>query len=146
MGNLSFLFVAIGGAIGAVARYGFSTLINNRRVDGFPAGTMAVNVIGSFIIGFLFTSISPLIGGALLPDSIANARTWVGFLNLLLITGFCGGFTTFSTATIDAVSLARTGRVRQAVSYTLVTLIAALVAVSLGALVGDLVVMLVVPG
>ena len=138
MGALGFLVVTLGGAIGAVARYALSSSINNRRKGLMPVGTMAVNIVGSIVIGFLFTTISPLFGGVWLTHDLPTANAWTRLVTTLLITGFCGGFTTFSTATVDAVTLAQAGHTRQALASTFITLVATLVAVSVGALMGGL--------
>lgn len=84
------LYVALGGALGSVARVGVALLIPATRL---PWGTLAVNVIGSFLIGYLMGRL-----GGFAPE---NAR-W----HSLLVAGFCGGFTTFSTfswQTLDAL-------------------------------------------
>lgn len=81
---MNLLYVAIGSAVGGMCRYGLSQVLS-RTVGGvFPFGTFAVNLIGCLIIGLLFGCIDRGIGMS------AEIR-------LLLITGFCGGFTTFST-------------------------------------------------
>ncbi len=78
----SLLIVALGGGVGSAIRYLVSFLISERVTQGvFPWGTFAVNVIGCFIVGLLY--------GLLEGESSHSTR-------LLLITGFCGGFTTFS--------------------------------------------------
>lgn len=81
---MNILYVAIGSAVGGVCRYGVSQLLS-RTVSGvFPYGTFAVNIIGCLIIGMLFGLIDRGIG-------------MTAAMRLMLITGFCGGFTTFST-------------------------------------------------
>ena len=142
MGGLAPIVVVIGGAIGAVLRYGLSTVITARQPRVVPIGTLTVNVIGAFLIGLLSTTISPLIFDFFRPD---DATDWSRVLSLLLITGLCGGFTTFSTATLEAVSLGRAGRLGAAVSLTLVTLASSFAAVSLGVLVGNLLMQFLVP-
>jgi CrcB protein len=86
--------VAIGGAFGAVARY----LINISPLDGllgkFPLPTFIINVVGSFLIGFLFV---------LLTDKFAAYEN----LRLAIIVGFLGAFTTFSTFEMEIFELAR---------------------------------------
>lgn len=84
-----FLLVALGGGAGAVCRYALTLLPISGR---FPFATLIANALGALIIGFLA-------GCAIQPDSFpAN-------LNLLLKTGFCGGFTTFSTFSLETVTL-----------------------------------------
>lgn len=87
------IFVAIGGAIGSVGRYLISTPINTRAA---PWGTIAVNVLGSAVLGFLI--------GWLVDRSLDPA------IQIGLLTGVLGGFTTFSTFTAETVLLIDTGR------------------------------------
>ncbi|CAN7350243.1 fluoride efflux transporter CrcB [Neorhizobium tomejilense] len=109
------LLVAIGGAIGSVCRYlvGFWAL----RLWGpaFPWGTLAVNIAGSFAIGFL-------------AELIVRRFDASPEMRLLIITGFLGGFTTFSAFSLDVVSLLERGATMVGVTY-----IVASVAISLGA-------------
>lgn len=84
MNGLSFLLVALGGATGAVARYGASTWINRTFPVSLPLGTIFVNIVGSFLIGLLMVFFIKSGEGS------ANTR-------LLLVTGILGGFTTFSS-------------------------------------------------
>lgn len=78
------LYIAIGGAIGSVLRYLTSVLVNKYWNNNFPIATFITNVLGCLLIGFLI--------GILEKNNIANSN-----LKWFLITGFCGGFTTFST-------------------------------------------------
>jgi fluoride exporter len=145
MGWVAPLLVAVGGALGAVARYAMSSAIRGRRAWRLPMGTMMVNVIGCFVIGILFTTIPSIIGGVLIPDSIASASVWNRAVSLFLITGFCGGFTTFSTAMHDAVALAREGEVGAALRSLVFTLAFAVLSVSAGAFLGEIIVLLTAP-
>ena len=86
------LLVALGGAGGSVLRY----LLSNINTS-FPWGTFAVNVLGSFLIGLLVGLMSK---GVLSPE-----------MKLLLVTGFCGGFTTFSTFANESFSMMKAGDV-----------------------------------
>ncbi|MCH5174812.1 MAG: fluoride efflux transporter CrcB [Prevotellaceae bacterium] len=85
------VFVALGGALGAVCRY----LISRLSDTSFPWGTLAVNLLGSFLIGLLVGVVNR---GLLSPE-----------MKLLLVTGFCGGFTTFSTFASEAFTMLRMG-------------------------------------
>ena len=88
----SLLIVALGGGVGSAIRYLVSFLISERVTQGvFPWGTFAVNVIGCFIVGLLY--------GLLEGESSHSTR-------LLLITGFCGGFTTFSAFINESLCMA----------------------------------------
>jgi len=107
------LLVAVGGAAGALARYLTGTKVERDRTD-----TLAVNVLGSVLLGVLV--VAP-----------------VGETTLLVVgTGFCGAFTTFSSFAFETVRLAETGSPRSAALYAGGTLVAALVGVAIGGAVG----------
>ena len=99
-------FVAFGGAVGSVVRYLTSQLINFKK---FPLSTFTVNIIGSFLIGILMGYISKQM----------NAQNW----QLLLVTGFCGGFTTFSAFSWEIVLMLQQQRYTNALLYIAATLI-----------------------
>jgi protein CrcB len=120
---IAYLWVAIGSAIGGVARYGFGLAASRAWGDDFPWGTVAINIIGSFIIGFAGTLTAP--EGAL-PGS-ANLR-------LFILVGLCGGFTTFSSFSLQTFSLARDGNWPGAAGNIAVSVVACLLAVTLGTL------------
>jgi CrcB protein len=90
------LFLAVGGALGTLARYGLNGLIS-ARVATFPLGTMLVNVTGCFAIGFIAAISDPSLG-----------RVWLktGWRDFLMV-GFCGGYTTFSSYGLQSLNLAR---------------------------------------
>lgn len=90
------ILVGGGGMIGAVARYALSGWISNATEGRFPYGTLAVNLIGSFIIGFFLT---------LALDRFA----WSPEIRIFLTVGFLGAFTTFSTFSYETVELLREG-------------------------------------
>lgn len=92
----AFLIVAIGSGVGGALRYGMQLLLQRFYPSVFPLATLSVNVIGCFLIGVFF--------------SLAEKNTLVSpEIKLLLITGFCGGFTTFSAFSIDNISLLNSG-------------------------------------
>ena len=92
----SAILVFLGGGLGSVCRYLISKALNSRGTN-LPWGTFTVNILGSFIIGLL-------LGIAIKNNNLNNTT------NLILATGFCGGFTTFSTFSfVDLVSTANTG-------------------------------------
>ena len=94
----SYFWVAVGSAIGGVARFGLSGLIARSIGEVFPWGTLIVNVSGSFVIGFFDTLSGP--DGRLLAGT--TARQFV-------MIGICGGYTTFSSFSLQTLNLARDG-------------------------------------
>lgn len=100
------LFVAFGGAVGSVFRYLVSFLFIAKKI---PASTFAVNIIGSFLIGIIMAYITKQ----------ANSQT----SQLLIVTGFCGGFTTFSAFSWDIVLMLQQARYFSAATYILATII-----------------------
>lgn len=92
------LMIAAGGAVGAVLRYGVSGLAYRLGGPGFPWGTLAVNVLGSFVIGFLWA----------LSERTPFPARWSPFV----FVGLIGAFTTFSTYTLESFNLFRDGELR----------------------------------
>jgi CrcB protein len=117
----SYLWIAIGSAIGGVLRFLCSGLIAERIGEVFPWGTLAVNVAGSFVIGFFFTLTGP--DGRLLVG--APARQFV-------MIGLCGGFTTFSSFSLQTLNLARDGDWLRASTNIVGSVVLCLTAVWLG--------------
>lgn len=95
---LNYLLVALGGALGSVARYGVSGLVGRWFGESFPWGTLLVNVAGSFAIG-LFATLTGSDGRWLVSPA---GRTF-------FMVGICGGFTTFSSFSLETLNLARNG-------------------------------------
>jgi CrcB protein len=117
----SYLVVAIGSALGGMARYGASGVIANATGGMFPFGTMFVNVTGALIIGFLATLTGP------------NGRMFVGSSGRqIMMIGFCGGYTTFSTFSLETLSLARDGEFFSAAANAVLSVVLCLAAVWLG--------------
>lgn len=111
--------IAAGGALGALARHGLSQVLPDTP-DGFPWSTFAANVAGCFLIGMLMVVLVEVISH---PHRLARPFLGVGVL---------GGFTTFSTYTVETQQLVGAGALRVAFSYQLATLAAALLAVQIG--------------
>jgi CrcB protein len=103
---MEFLWVGIGGFFGANARHFFGREIAHRLGMTFPYSTMIVNLTGAFLIGVLFT---------LLTDRVVDDPIW----RQLIIVGFLGGYTTFSSYTLETVSLMQDGRWSVALLYVL---------------------------
>ncbi|PID46636.1 MAG: fluoride efflux transporter CrcB [Proteobacteria bacterium] len=110
-----------GGAVGALARYGCSHFVYALAGRGFPYGTLAVNVVGSFLMGFLSIYL------------LARANVDPA-LRLAILVGFLGSFTTFSTFSMDTLSLLEVGRTGKALSNVAISVSASMAAVWLGAL------------
>lgn len=117
-GLLGVMLVGVGGGVGAAARFWVADTIKARRPSGFPWGTWIVNVAGSLVIG--------AVTGWLL--FAGPGEHW----RLLLATGLCGGFTTFSTASVETATLLRAGRARLAVLQAVSTLLVTVTAVVAG--------------
>src|SRR5215831_1354018 len=117
MNNL--FLIAIGGALGSVSRWGCQRWIYQLHPHPFPFGTFTVNILGSFLIGVFY---------ALSEKGNLMSADW----RLFLTTGFCGGFTTFSTFSFETITLLREGNYAYALSYILLSVIAGIVAVAVG--------------
>jgi len=113
------LLVALGGAVGSVARYLLSAVAQEQAQSSFPWGTLTVNAVGCFAIGFI-TALAA--GHSLISPS----------LKLILTTGFCGGFTTFSTFINETVTLSNSGSSPLAILYVTVSVILGFIAAILG--------------
>lgn len=113
------LYIALGGAIGSVLRYLTSILVAKYWSNQFPLATLLTNVLGCFLIGFLI--------GVLEKNNLANSS-----LKWLLVTGFCGGFTTFSTFGYENISLFQSNNAAMAFGYIALSVLLGLFAVWLG--------------
>ena len=109
--------VAIGGALGSLARYALSTYIFDVSSHKFPYATLAINVLGSFAMGILFVLI---VEKAAMPSEMRS----------LLMIGFLGAFTTFSAFSLDALGLWQNGHLFMALIYALGTVVLCLAAVA----------------
>lgn len=112
--NLSMIFyVAAGGAIGAVGRYGVVSMAGALLGHGFPFGTLIVNIAGSFILGALIET------SALIWSPSPEIRA-------LIVIGILGAFTTFSTFSLDTVTLFTRGETTHAMLYVLASVVASI--------------------
>ncbi|MCR4994109.1 MAG: fluoride efflux transporter CrcB [Bacteroidales bacterium] len=108
------LFVALGGALGSVCRY-----LLSKYIDGsFPWATLLVNLLGSLLIGFL--------------TGFVARETLSPEMKLLLVTGFCGGFTTFSTFANESFSMMKSGDALMAALYIGASVVIGVLAVYVG--------------
>lgn len=120
------LWVALGGAVGAVLRFAVGELALIRGVTGFPWPTLFVNLAGSAVLAFLTA-------WAMGPDSLWARQSGLRFFATV---GLLGAFTTYSTFNLEVLNLAIAGRWRSAVSYFLLTVVGAIVAGGAGLAVG----------
>jgi len=116
------LVIAIAGGIGAATRFWVDGEIRSRWATRLPVATITINVIGSFILGMLVGR----------HDVTGGTALWFPMLG----TGFCGGFTTFSTAMVETVRLSRSSYHRQAIINVLGTTVACVGVAALGVLLG----------
>ena len=122
-----YLLIGLGGALGSMARYWLAGVVSASAGDAFPWGTLLINVMGSFIIGFFATLTGP--EGRYLAG--AEGRGFV-------MAGLCGGFTTFSAFSLQTLNLARDGEWLRAGGNVTGSVAACLVAVWLGHLLATL--------
>jgi len=108
MGAQIILAVALGGALGATGRFLISTGVHKLVGAGFPYGTLTVNVLGSFIIGFLY---------------LYFEQTIAPLQKALLVTGMLGALTTFSTFSLESVLMLQEGLIAKALANVLLNVI-----------------------
>jgi fluoride exporter len=113
--------VALGGALGSVVRFLLGMAVQQRAGTTFPIGTLVINVTGSLVLGFLFRF-------ALATPAITPAT------RLFLTTGFCGGYTTFSTFSYETLALIEENELGRAALYVVLSVTLALVGVYCGVL------------
>jgi CrcB protein len=112
-------YVALGSAVGGVARLGLAAFVQQRVGPTFPTGTLIVNVTGSFLLGLLLRY--ALGSNAISPE-----------VRAMLTTGFCGGYTTFSTFCYDTMTLLEDGESWRAGSYVILSVVLSLIGTWLG--------------
>lgn len=113
------VLVGIGGGMGSVLRYMTSSFMTKYFPSAFPWGTLSVNVLGCLLMGVLL--------------SLGERQSWMNNdLRLLWLTGFCGGYTTFSTFASENIQLWQSGQILTVIAYTIASVLLGLVAVWLG--------------
>jgi CrcB protein len=118
---MTYLWIMLGSALGGAARYWLSGFVANHFGETFPWGTILVNMSGSFVIGFFATLTGP--DGRLLMSSGAR---------IFILVGLCGGYTTFSSFSLQTLYLAREGEWLRAGANVGLSLVFCFVAVWLG--------------
>ena len=113
------LIVGLGGAIGSMLRYAVQKFFQAQTASAFPTGTLLVNIAGCFLIGILWSLVS-------------RSLTWNDEMKLLLMTGFCGGFTTFSAFTLEGIGLLKENRTVLFVLYLTASVVGGLLATFIG--------------
>ncbi len=119
---LGYLWVALGGALGSIARYWFSGMVARHFGETFPWGTVLVNISGSFVIGF-FAAVTGPDGRWLVPAA---------FRQQFFMLGVCGGYTTFSSFSLQTLNLVEDGEWLSAGANVIFSVVCCLVAVWLG--------------
>jgi CrcB protein len=115
----NFLIVGLGGAAGSMLRYAVQKFFQVQNVAIFPTGTLLVNIAGCFLIGILWSLFS-------------RTLTWNEEIKLLLMTGFCGGFTTFSAFTLEGIGLLKENKTVLFFIYLTASVVGGLLATFIG--------------
>ncbi|TMI96548.1 MAG: fluoride efflux transporter CrcB [Bacteroidetes bacterium] len=115
----NFLIVGLGGAAGSILRYAVQRFFQVQNTSAFPTGTLLVNIAGCFLIGILWSIVS-------------RSLTWNEEMKLLLMTGFCGGFTTFSAFTLEGIGLLKENKAALFLIYFTASVVGGLVATFIG--------------
>jgi len=122
---LTYFWIAVGSALGGMARYACSRAVALRYGETFPWGTLTVNVVGSIVIGFIAAISAPESRLLVSP----NARNF-------LMVGLCGGFTTFSSFSLQTLELIRNRDFGEAFGNILLSVAACMAAVAIGYIAG----------
>jgi CrcB protein len=112
-------YIGLGSAVGGACRFLLTAFIQQRIAGTFPVGTLVINITGSFVLGFLLRY--ALATPAITPE-----------LRALLTTGFCGGYTTFSTYSFETATLIEEAQYQRAALYVLLSVGVALIATFAG--------------
>jgi len=117
---MTYFYVALGGALGSVARYMMVSASGRMMGMAFPYGTLFVNILGSFLMGILIGTLARL-----LPENQSQ-------IHAFLAVGVLGGFTTFSAFSLDTVTLMENGQGAQALLYVLASVVLSILALFAG--------------
>ena len=115
----SYLIVGLGGAAGSMLRYAVQKLFSIQHAAAFPTATLLVNISGCFLIG-------------LLAGIVSRSLAWNEEMKLLLMTGFCGGFTTFSAFTLEGIGLLKESKTFFFIIYLTASVVGGLLATFIG--------------
>jgi CrcB protein len=114
-----FLIVGLGGGAGSMLRYAVQKMFYSPGIAPFPTGTLLVNLSGCFLIGVLWGVVS-------------RSLTWNDEMKLLLMTGFCGGFTTFSAFTLEGIGLLKENKAALFFVFVAASVVGGLLATFIG--------------
>lgn len=128
MGWIDYLVVAVGSAVGGVSRFWLSGVVANRYGNWFPFNTLLINITGSFVIGFV-AAVSAADSRFIVNPKVRN----------FLMVGVCGGYTTFSSFSLQTLSLAQDGQWLYAGANIVGSVVLCLIGVWLGFALGRLV-------
>jgi len=126
--NIAYLWVAIGGALGSVGRFWLNGIISAKFGETFPFGTLIINVTGSFLIG-IFAALA-------IPEGRMDSQSRA-FATQFLMIGICGGYTTFSSFSLQTLNLLRDREWLYAGGNVILSVILCMIAVWLGYLLGS---------
>ena len=120
------LSIAAGSALGGVARYLLTDMVQARSGGTFPFGTLVVNLVGCLLLGFIV-------------EMVHDSASITPAVRALLTVGFCGGFTTFSTFSLEAVRAVEEGAVARAAIYLGTSVVAGILGIVIGTAVARLI-------
>ena len=115
----NFLIIGLGGGAGSMLRYAVQKFFQGQSAVAFPTGTLLVNISGCLLIGILWGMVS-------------RSLSWNEEMKLLLMTGFCGGFTTFSAFTLEGIGLLKENKTALFFIYLTASVIGGLLATFIG--------------